>query len=305
MSSLPPDYLEYPLRRYGMDHAMYEWSMLRTRKPLAWPDQSPVALVVVPVLEWFPLNHPRTPVAPPGGLTTAYPDLRHYSLRDYGSRVGIYRILSLLDRLKWTASVAVQSAVATRYPTLLAELTSRRYELVGHGIDMGHLTVEGVDPGAERTWLEQSLRELRRGAKVTGYLSPGRLQSRSTLALCSQVDLGYTLDLANDELPYPLTVSNDLWSMPLSPLLSDRSVIFEQQNTEEDFADAIHDHHAYLAREARELGPRLMTVTLYPWISGQPHRIAALERALSSLSREKLWVTTFQQVLAVARAQLR
>ena len=87
---LPDDYLEYPLRRYGMDHERYEWSMLPQRQKVAWPNNARVALWVVPALEWFPLNMAGVPFKPPGAMQTAYPDFRHYTLRDYGNRVGIY-----------------------------------------------------------------------------------------------------------------------------------------------------------------------------------------------------------------------
>ena len=68
---LPDDYLDYPLRRYGMDHERYEWSMLPKRKKVAWPHSARVALWVVPALEWFPLNMAGVPFKPPGAMQTA------------------------------------------------------------------------------------------------------------------------------------------------------------------------------------------------------------------------------------------
>ena len=93
LKALPENYLDYPLRRYGMDHDRYDWSMLPERKAVVWPHNARVALWVVPALEWFPLNMAGVPFKPPGAMQTAYPDLRHYTLRDYGNRVGIFRIM--------------------------------------------------------------------------------------------------------------------------------------------------------------------------------------------------------------------
>ncbi len=118
--SLPYDYLEYPKRRHGMDHDRYEWSMLRERKPVTWPGGARIALWVVPALEFFPLDQPAEPFKAPGGMVTPYPDLRHYTLRDYGSRVGIFRIMKVLDGLGIRASVAVNAAISERYPFLIA-----------------------------------------------------------------------------------------------------------------------------------------------------------------------------------------
>src|SRR5687767_15834757 len=96
--ALPSDYLRYPRRRYGMDHDRYSWSILPRRKQIEWPGGARIALWIVPALEWFPLDMTGKPFNPPGGMVTAHPDLRHYTLRDYGNRVGIYRLMEVLDR---------------------------------------------------------------------------------------------------------------------------------------------------------------------------------------------------------------
>ena len=86
--------LSYPRRRYGMDHDRYRWSMLQDRAPIVWPDNKPLALWINLSVQHFPLSGEKHVVAPPGALTMPYPDLRHYTLRDYGNRVGIFRILT-------------------------------------------------------------------------------------------------------------------------------------------------------------------------------------------------------------------
>ena len=91
--ALDPQYLEYRNRRYGMDHDLYEWSMLSRRAPITWPNGARVALWVNVAVQFFPLNQRGKPFRPPGGMSTPYPDLRHYTLRDYGNRVGLIRCL--------------------------------------------------------------------------------------------------------------------------------------------------------------------------------------------------------------------
>ncbi len=90
------DYLKYPKRRHGMDHDRYKWSVLNKRKKIQWPGGHRIALWVTLALEWFPLDMKGQPFKPPGALQTAYPDLRHYTLRDYGNRVGIFRVMKAL-----------------------------------------------------------------------------------------------------------------------------------------------------------------------------------------------------------------
>ena len=141
---LPDAYLEYKHRGYGMDQDRYPWSQLRDRKPVQWPGGARIALWIIPALEWFPLNMKGVPFKPPGAMQTSYPDLRHYSLRDYGNRVGIHRIMDVLDKRQLKASVAVNAAVAQRYPTLLQECTRRGWEVIANGQDMDHLHHSGL-----------------------------------------------------------------------------------------------------------------------------------------------------------------
>jgi len=111
---LDKSYLEYSKRHYGMDHDRYDWSMLSDRKPVNWTKGKKLALWINVSLQFFPLNQQGVPVKPIGGMTMPYPDLRHYSLRDYGNRVGIYRMLKAFDKYEVAATYAVNGELADR-----------------------------------------------------------------------------------------------------------------------------------------------------------------------------------------------
>jgi hypothetical protein len=95
--ALDKSHLVYPQRKYGMDHDRYKWSMLSDRKAVTWPGSKKLAVWVNVPLQFFPLDQKGVPFSVPGGMTMPYPDLRHYSLRDYGNRVGIYRFFKAFD----------------------------------------------------------------------------------------------------------------------------------------------------------------------------------------------------------------
>src|SRR5258708_11204746 len=116
--SVPLDYLEYAKRRYGMDHERYPWSMLPRRNKVSWPGGARIALMVVPALEWFPLDMKGKPFKPPGAMVTPYPDLRHYTLRDYGNRVGVFRVMKALDRFGIRPPGAFKAGRAALQPPL-------------------------------------------------------------------------------------------------------------------------------------------------------------------------------------------
>ncbi len=204
--SLPPGYLEYPRRRHGMDHDLYPWSKAFARPRIEWPDGARVALWIVPALEFFPLNPVGKPFRAPGSMVTPYPDLRHYTTRDYGNRVAIYRIAKLLDAFGLRASAAVNGAVAERYPALVRDLVGRGWEVLAHGWDMDTLHHGGLARDAEADIVARTLGTLRRlsGQPVNGWLSPAKCESAHTLELLHAHGVEYVCDWVNDDLPYEI-----------------------------------------------------------------------------------------------------
>jgi len=299
--SMPPDYLKYPHRRYGMDHDRYDWSMLPRRKKVTWPGGARVALCVVPALEWFPLDMKGKPFKPPGALVTSYPDLRHYTLRDYGNRVGIFRVMDALDRFGIRASVAVNAAVAVRYPSLVNACVVRGWEVIGNGLDMDHLHYEGLPKDDERKLIEESLAILRRvsGQKVRGWMSPARSESFATLDLVASAGIDYVCDWVNDDMPYTMrTASRTIHSMPLSNDIDDVTILAQNRHSEDQFTEQVCDQFDVLHGEAESEGGRIMTLSLHPWAIGQPYRIGALESALTHiLGHKDVWAATASEIL--------
>ncbi len=284
-----------------MDHDRYGWSALIDRPPVRWPGNARVALLVIPVLQWFPLDAAATPLQPAGALDAPYPDYRAYSHRDYGNRVGIFRVMAVLDRLGLPATVAVNAAVAARYPGLIAEIGRRRWEIAAHGLHMGRLHHGGLDREEEATIVDEALALLRRvsGQPVRGWLSPGGTESPHTLDLLAARDVRYVLDWVNDELPYLLrTETGRLHALPYAHDISDAALIWERHHSATEFAEAVIDHFTTIDREGEQAGGRMLALLLHPWIIGQPHRIAALERALGEIRRRPgIWPATASEIL--------
>lgn len=306
MSTLPEDYLDYPLRRYGMDHARYDWSMLPQRPPVAWPHEARIALWLVPALEWFPLDMQGKPFKPPGAMQTAYPDFRHYTLRDYGNRVGIFRIMQALERHGLRASVALNAAVAVRYPALVQACVQRGWEVIANGLDMDHLHHGGMAEEDERALIAQTLSILRQasGQPVTGWLSPAKSQSWNTPDLLREAGIDYACDWVNDDMPYAMhTRAGTLHAMPHPIDLDDTTILVQNHHTEDDFRDQLIDQFDLLYREARPGDGRVMAISLHPWVIGQPYRIRALEEALAHIVRHRgVWSATGAEILQAWKA---
>ena len=286
--SLGPEHLEYPERHYGMDHNHYPWQMLTDRAPVHW-QQGKLALWVNVSLQFFPLNQRGLPFPPAGGMTMPYPDLRHFSLRDYGNRVGIYRILRALDKYGVKPTFAVNGELAQRTPYLMDMLRERGDEMIAHGWNMDTPHYGGQSKGLEKEWISQTLKALRKvsGQPVTGWLSPGKIHSENTPALLAEQGIKYFCDWVNDDMPYRFhTDSGNLWAMPLSTELEDQFILRNNLHSETSYAEQIEDACRFLLEEAQTQGGRILALNIHPWMLGQPHRIGYLERILEFVTAQ-------------------
>jgi hypothetical protein len=285
--SLDPAYLEYPRRARGMDHDLYPWSNLFARPPLAWRDGKRVLTWIVVDLEWFPITPEDKPFRAPGHMVTPYPDYRHYTSRDYGNRVGIYRLLDAAEKAGARISVAANAAIAERYPALIRDIVACGHEIVAHSTDMNGTIATGIGEAAERDLIARSLDAIEAvaGTRPTGWLSIARSQSCDTPRLLAEAGLNYMCDWVNDDLPYAMaTLAGPIFNLPLNHELSDRQILTVQQQSADSYCEQIQDAFAWLDGEAQSHGGRMLPLNLAPYIMGLPYRIAAFERLLGWLA---------------------
>jgi allantoinase len=279
--------LQYPHRRRGLDHAWFTHQPTLGRKPVTWPQGKPIALWITVPLEFFPLDAPAQPFRPLGGLDRGYPDFWSYSNRDYGLRIGIYRIMRVLDRLGLRATAAVNAAVATRYPRVIEEGKLRGWEIIASGMDMGQPHHGNLPVEDERNLVRSACDIISKasGKPVAGWHSPGHSESMHTLQLVKECGLEYVADWANDDLPYIVqTSAGPLCAMPLTHEWSDRLLLVQHNLTVEDYEAQVMRAFARLRAEASQRGGgRILSLSISPWIMGYPHRIATLERLLGRI----------------------
>lgn len=299
--SLDKSYLEYPKRSLGMDHGRYDWSMLSDRKSINWPKGKKLALWVNVSLQFFPLDQKGVPVKIPGGMTMPYPDLRHFSLRDYGNRVGIYRLLKAFDKYNMQATYAINGELAARAPYLMDTIRDRGAEIIAHGWNMDTIHHNGLPQDEELDIIKRSLDALSKysEADITGWLSPGRFEGEKTPEGLATAGIKYFCDWVNDDMPYSFRTDNGpLIAMPLSNELEDKFVLMTNLHSEQSYADQIKDAADMLLEEADKQGGRILALSLHPWMMGQPHRIKVLEEILEYLmSKEEVWSASAGEIM--------
>ena len=305
--ALDQEHLQYPHRSYGMDHDRYDWSLLSQRKPVKWPEGKRLALWVNVGLQFYPLNQQGKPFAVPGGMTMPYPDLRHFSLRDYGNRVGIYRFLQAFDRYGVVPTFAVNTELAERAPYLLQRILERGDEIICHGWNMDSLHYGGQPREEEAELVRRSLERLRAlsGQPVRGWISPARNESEHTPELLAENGIEYFCDWVNDDMPYPFrTETGELTAMPLSTELEDRFVLMNNLHSEQSWLEQVCDACNFLLAEAEAGGGRILALNIHPWMLGQPHRIGKLEAALDYItSRAGVWSASAGEIFDTWKQQ--
>jgi peptidoglycan/xylan/chitin deacetylase (PgdA/CDA1 family) len=305
--SLDPAYLEYAARRRGMDHDLYPYSSLFQREPMRWPGRKQVAIWCVVSLEWFPMVPSDKPFRAPGHMQTPYPDYRHYTAREYGTRIGLYRLLDAFAKIGAKMSVAANSAIAERYPQVIEDILAGGHEIIAHSTDMNGTIATGLAEEEEQQLIANSVATLERvsGTRPRGWLSIARSESWNTPRLLAEAGLDYVCDWPNDELPFRMsTEAGTIVNLPLNHELSDRQIITVQQHSADSYVQQMRDAYSWLAAEAGQHGGRMLPLHLTPYIVALPYRIAAFEGLLAWLADQSgAWFARGDEILDAWSAQ--
>ena len=312
--------------QHGMDHPYYQWSPLPSRTRFEWPNRSPLAVGAVVVLEhveWEPPPDAYSLRSRSGGLARLpQPDYPQLTIREYGHRVGIFRLLDLLDRHGITPTVAIDALTAEHYGWLAAHLAERGCEIAARGVAATRVITSKNSEAEERTAIARSLDaiESATGQRPTTWFSAEGVESFRTPALLAEAGIDCVLDWPNDEQPYLMTTEGALpdtnrqpgtppmVSLPLFLEADDEFALWHRRTTLPDWqriitAAAARMHHDGTRHPA---GARLLMLTLRPWLAGQPFRTPTLDTALTDvMSLSNIHTATATQLAARTRAALR
>jgi peptidoglycan/xylan/chitin deacetylase (PgdA/CDA1 family) len=283
-------------------HGRYDYSPIVARRGYSWPGGARLAVYVGLNLEHFAFGEGLGAELAPGG---PQPDVLNYAWRDYGNRVGAWRMLELLDALGWPCSVLLNSSIYDYAPQLAAAFRARGDEFVGHG--RSNAERQGVlGEAGERALIEEATAAIARheGKPPAGWLGPWISQSRATPDLLQEAGYSYLLDWCMDDQPvWFRTRKGRILSVPYPQELNDIPMIVGRKIGGDAFADMIVDNFDEM-REQSRAQPLVMGIALHPYLVGQPHRLRHLRRALQHVAahRDGAWITTAGAIAAHAAA---
>ena len=276
-----------PLRRHGR----YPYSALNARDAFRWPNGARVAVYFALGLEEYSMGEGLTENLVSGG---AHPDVLNASWRDYGNRIGAWRILEAFRAQRWPLAILLNSSVCESAPELVRACQAQDSEFIAHGYSNSD-TLAGLSEAQEAAYLRQVADQIRdaTGQRPAGWASPWIAETAQTPDVLQESGFGYLLDWCMDDQPVWLTTRGGrILSVPYSQEINDSSAIIGRQVSAPEFCDMIVDQFDELCA-ATDGQPVVMSVILHSFISGQPFRLRALRRALAHIqaSSEPLWIT--------------
>jgi peptidoglycan/xylan/chitin deacetylase (PgdA/CDA1 family) len=280
-----------------MDHDLYAYSAIPDRPAFRLPEGKRVAVYVVLQIEYWELLAPEGTYREPrfkGEFGNFHPDYRTWTYREYGNRVGLYRILDVLDKLKIAPTVAIGAGALEAHPEIVPEISERHFEVAAHGLTANRMITSNMTEEEERAHIQASRDAITTafGAPPRGWLSQDFGTTPRTSRLLREAGFGYSMDWANDEQPYPQLQTQDLVALPAPSEWDDVQTLWHRRVPADRFPSLVADAIEVLER-APETNARAIAIGVHPWVLGTPHRIRYLREALQLIqSHSAVGITT-------------
>jgi allantoinase len=279
------------------EHDRFAYSPIIDRPPLRWPNGARVALWVIPNIEHFLFDRPSTSIT---AVTTQFvPDVLNFAWRDYGPRVGIWRMMEIMDRYGVRGTVALNSDVCDHYPRIIEAGNKLAWEWMGHGKN-NSILLGNKSEDEERALIKDIVTAITKGTGKAprGWLGPALTETHNTLDILAENGIDYVADWTNDEQPYPMRVKKGtMTSIPYSVEINDIPAILDGKQNGETFGQMIKDQFDVLYEDGAKNG-RVMSICLHPFLIGHPHRAKYFNEALKHItSRQEVWVTIGAEIV--------
>ena len=267
-----------PTRALLPQHDRYDYIPLAEREAYRWPGARGLAFLVTTNIEWFAfgagLGHDPAKTGEPQTH-------RNYAWRDYGNRIGIWRLFELLDALKLPAGHCTNSLVYDYAPQITDTIRRRGDEVIAHGRTNAE-NLRGLWAADEERILREVTDTIARheGRAPAGWFGAGAYETAHTPDLLKELGYRYLMDWPMDDQPVWLSTRlGPILSVPYPIECDDAQSIIHRKWSASVFADMLVDQFDEMLAQATE-HPLVMNVSLHPYVFGQPFRLRQLRRAL-------------------------
>jgi allantoinase len=280
----------------------FPWKVRRREEPIEWPNKARIAIVLTVAFEWsdkLAFGHLHTSY----GMLGPFPkdalckiDFPTASMWEYGGKVGVWRILELLDRYGIKASFVTNGICAERYMDATKEIARRGHEITAHAYEQ-HTFVCNLNPDEEREMIRKTVSAIKNATGVSPvcWVSPMYRSSANTPKLLMDVGFIALSDYHDDDLPYTFKVNGkNMVVVPHSMEINDFR--WFHGFTPMQIFEFFKDYFDVLYEEGKT-HPKMMNVAMHPWLAGRPHRTKALEAIIKyAKSFPNVWFAKREEI---------
>ena len=274
-------------------HGRYDYSSLPNRAQYEWPNGTKLAVYVAMNIEAFSYGEGKgAAIAPPEQA------MSHsiYSWRDYGNRIGFWRLMDMFDDLQIPVQHQINTAIYDECPDIPERIRSRNDEFLGHGYTNSE-EQGGLSEQKEKHLIAECTATITKheGKAPTGWMSPWLSNSETTMDLLQEAGYRYVMDWTMDDQPIWIkTRGGKILSMPYPVEANDNRGIVWYRYTSSEFTDMLIDNFDEMLEQTQRDGhPLVCPISLHPFVVGRPYRIRQLRRALEHILKykDRIWLT--------------
>jgi peptidoglycan/xylan/chitin deacetylase (PgdA/CDA1 family) len=272
-------------------HGRYEYSPITERSDYSWSYGKRLAVYITLTAESFAFGEGMGPELVPRASNQ---DVLNYAWREYGNRVGVWRLLELFNQMRLPVGLLVNSSIYNECPQVPAAFRDRGDEIIAHGRTNSERQ-DGFNRQEEEAMIRKVTQSIadHESKPPTGWLSPWISESVYTPDILKAVGYEYLLDWCHDDQPIWLkTDAGPLLSVPYPQEVNDMTAIAMRKASAAEFADMIVDNFDEMLTQSSGQ-PLVYGISLHSYIMGQPFRLRHLRRAFHHIitNRDKVWLT--------------
>ena len=272
-------------------HGRYDYSAITRRPDYSWPGGKRLAVHLCLNVEHFAFGE---------GLGNDYaaphpqPNHRAFAWRDYGNRVGAWRLLELAQAFDLPYGLLTNTELYDYCPEMVKAFSARGDEIVGHGRTNAERQID-MKPEEERACIFEAASQIEKheGVRPKGWLAPYISQTYHSLDLLREAGFRYMMDWSLDDQPvWFRTAHGPILSVPYAHDLNDSLECVTRRTPSQLFCENLIDQFDEMLEESARR-PLVMPIVLHSFILGQPYRMRQFRRVIEHIMehRDRIWLT--------------
>tara|TARA_B000000477_G_C6093232_1_gene228652 strand:+ start:960 stop:1859 length:900 start_codon:yes stop_codon:yes gene_type:complete len=285
----------------------YPYSPFPSRGKLTWPNNKRLAIIITINMETWDLIKDTDEAYYAGGpsilpdlLPGNVPDFPNYMWREYGQRVGVWRLLDVFDELSVKPECTVNAKTCLERHEMVKAAMDRKLQIIPHNYEQGELLTQYFnDPLKEEKVIKNTLDVYKETTSLIpqGWLSSSLRGTENTANILVKNGIRFYCDAMNDDQPYIIdTDSGPIVSIPYSNEINDFTLLTRRGHTTDEFRDILIEEMNVLYQESKATS-KIMNIGLHPHVSGRAYRVRAIREFLEAAKElDGIWWATRSQI---------